>query len=311
MKKRILTLLMALVLILSLVPTVANAASDEAKNAANALYQLGLFSGTGTDALGNPNFDLDRTPVRNESVAMLVRLLGRASEAETNSNTYKTPFTDVVAWAKPYVGYAYVNNLTSGTSDTTFGGAVLTSPSQYIAFVLRALGYEIGVDFQWNKAWELSDQLGFTEGQYNENTKNFTRGDVAIISHNALSCKLKDKDTTLIDELIARGAVKEHTHNYVTQSIEYSKEVLIGTETVNDYAQVTIYGCNRCSFTTYDANEMLKHNDARYAKGPCVGANYWSKTTTEVVGTHEEPKYATRWVSELVRVCSICGHMEP
>lgn len=99
-------------------------------------------------------------------------------------------------------------------------------------------------------------------------------------------------------------------HNYVTQTVEHTEERLIGTETVNDYAQVTIYGCNACSFTTYDANEMLKHNDARYAKGPCVGANYWSKTTTEVVGTHEEPKYATRTTSELVHVCSICGAQE-
>lgn len=101
-------------------------------------------------------------------------------------------------------------------------------------------------------------------------------------------------------------------HNYVTQTIEHTEERLIGTETVNDYAQVTLYGCNACDFTTYDSDEMIRHVDARYAPttSKCWCSTWWWKTTTEVVGTHEEPKYATRTTSELVHVCSICGHQE-
>lgn len=211
MRKKLLSSVLSLALLLALMPTVTYAASDEATSCANALYQLGLFNGTGKDAQGNPNFDLDRTPTRFESVTMLVRLLGRASEAEKNSNTYNTPFVDVVEWAKPYVGYAYTNKLTSGTSGTTFGGAGNATVSQYITFVLRALGYESGVDFQWDKAWELSDKLGITNGQYNASTTNFTRGDVVIISYNALSINLKGKNTTLLDDLKARGVIKENT----------------------------------------------------------------------------------------------------
>ena len=98
-------------------------------------------------------------------------------------------------------------------------------------------------------------------------------------------------------------------HIWTTQVNEHYEEVQIGTEIVNDYAQVTIYGCNACDFTTYDSDEMIRHVDARYAPttSKCWCSTWWWKTTTEVVGTHEEPKYATRYTSELVSVCSICG----
>ena len=97
-------------------------------------------------------------------------------------------------------------------------------------------------------------------------------------------------------------------HNYVTQTVEHTEERLIGTETVNDYAQVTLYGCYACDFTTYDSNEIVEHVDSPSSK--CFCASWWIKNTTEVVGTHEEPKYATRTTSELVNVCSICGYQE-
>ena len=48
MKKRLLCMILTLVMIFSLVPSVA-AASDEATEAAEALYELGLFKGTGTN----------------------------------------------------------------------------------------------------------------------------------------------------------------------------------------------------------------------------------------------------------------------
>lgn len=202
MKKRILSLLLAVVLVCSLVPT-AFAASSEATDGANALHNLGLFNGTGTNADGTPIYDLDRAPSRFEAVTMLVRLLGK--EAEAKAGTWDTPFTDVVDWAKPYVGYAYANGLTAGTSATTFGGSAIVTASQYLTFVLRSLGYESGKDFQWDKAWELSDKIGMTDGRYNADTKTFLRGDVAIISNNALYMNLANSDKTLLDSFNARG----------------------------------------------------------------------------------------------------------
>ena len=197
MKKRILSLLMAIILVCSMIPA-ACAASDEATAAADTLYSLGLFQGTGTDASGKPIYDLDRAPTRHEAVTMLVRLLGK--DAEAKGGMWPTPFGDVANWAKPYVGYAYAFGLTSGTGATTFGGDAIISASQYLTFVLRALGYESGTDFQWNKAWELSDRLGITAGQYNESS-TFTRGDVAVISLQALSAYMKGQSITLAESI--------------------------------------------------------------------------------------------------------------
>ena len=192
--KRFLSFALVLVLLFSIVPC-AFAVSDEAVNAANALYALGLFKGTGTGPDGKPDFDLDRTPTRHESITMLVRLLGKENEAI--NGTWSIPFTDVADWAKPYVGYAYANGLTNGTSDTTYDGDDPITASQYLTLALRALGYESGSDFQWDRAWLLSDSIGLTGGEYNEGTTSFSRGDVAIVSNRALDCKLKDFPFTL------------------------------------------------------------------------------------------------------------------
>jgi len=182
-------------------------------SAADKLHELGLFQGVGDNADGTPNFALDRIPTRNEAVTMLVRLLGK--EEEALSGTWETPFTDVATWARPYVGYAYTNELTTGTGATTFSGADSITASQYITFVLRALGYSSGSDFAWDKAWEFSDELGFTNGEYSSASRVFTRGDVAAISFNALTATLKDSSGVLFETLIENGAITSDAANSV------------------------------------------------------------------------------------------------
>ena len=181
MKKRLSCIILTLVMIISLVPFAA-AASDEATEAAEALYELGLFKGTGTNPDGTPIFDLDKTPTRNQAIIMLVRLLGKEEEAK--AGTWNIPFTDVSDSMKPYIGYAYTNGLTNGYTATAYCGTNPIKANQYIAFVLRALGYESGKDFQVGTSYLLSDQLGITSGEY-ANASAFTRGDVAKISLNA------------------------------------------------------------------------------------------------------------------------------
>lgn len=204
--KRFLSFILALVLAASLVPS-AFAASDEAVQAANALYTLGLFNGTGTDANGNPIYDLDRAPTREEAITMLIRLMGKEKIAKGYNWDYNwgIPFTDVSGWAKPYVGAAYKWGLTSGTSETTFGGKQKVSAMQYLTFVLRALDYEDGTDFQWDKAWKLSDEIGVTSGQYTSD-RSITRGELAIISAKAVSAPMKNYGI-LLDEMLNEGVI--------------------------------------------------------------------------------------------------------
>ena len=198
MKKRLFTALLAVMLLLSC-STMALAASPAATLDADKLNELGLFSGAGYNADGSPNYDLDRAPTRYESVVMLIRLLGK--EAEAKSQSWDTPLTDVVAWAQPYVGYAYTHGLTAGYTATTFNGDATVTTAQYLTFVLKVLGYQAGKDFQWDKAWELSDKIGLTDGRYSAETKTFTRGDVAIISCSALSVNQKGTQTPLSQKL--------------------------------------------------------------------------------------------------------------
>ncbi|MCR4706441.1 MAG: S-layer homology domain-containing protein [Clostridiales bacterium] len=207
-RKGILAFLLALALVFSLMPA-AFAASEEAIDAADKLHALGLFQGKGTNEDGTPNYDLDAAPTRNEAVTMLVRLLGKEEEAK--AGTWDLPFTDLSEWARPYVGYAYANGLTKGTGETTFGGGSLITATQYLTFILRALGYDSSTDFKWNAAWELSDALGITQGEYNADSA-FIRGDVALISVSALQAALKDGSQTLAEKLISEGVFTEEQY---------------------------------------------------------------------------------------------------
>ena len=203
MKRKICSAAIVAAILVSLISSISPvyAVSDEeATQAANALYELGLFNGTGVDANGNPIFDLERTPTRAEAVTMLVRLLGKGDEA-LNGN-WEIPFTDVADWAKPYVGYAYENGLTSGTGATIFGGNDPVNATQYLTFILRVLGYESGKDFEWNAAWKLSDEIGVTNKEYNATTEKFTRGDVAVISYRALSLRKKGTSVNILGGIV-------------------------------------------------------------------------------------------------------------
>ena len=201
MRRRICRILLCCLILCGAVTT-ASAADAEAYNAADVLYDLGLFSGTGTKADGSPNFDLDRTPTRHEAVTMLVSLLGKKEEALAGE--WETPFTDVADWAKPFVGYAYTNGLTSGTSDTTYSGDLPLTAAQYFTFVLKALGYETGTDFQWDKSFEFAAQVGLTDNRYAA-AKSFLRGDVTVVSRNAMDAKMKGSEQTLAEKLVEEG----------------------------------------------------------------------------------------------------------
>ena len=208
--KKFLSLILTLVLVCSLVP-VAHAAEDEATQAAQTLYELGLFRGTGTNPDGTPIFDLDKTPTRNQAVIMLVRLLGK--EEEALAGNWELPFTDVAkgSTAYPYIGYAYANGLTNGTTATTYSGGNPIRANQYITFVLRAMGYVSGEDFQVSTAWDFSDRIGLTDGTYSAATKTFTRGDVVEISRNSLQLACKGTDVRLVQRLAADQAVDADT----------------------------------------------------------------------------------------------------
>lgn len=214
---------------------------DPYLSSAEALHDLGLFQGTGTNADGTPIYDLDKTPSRNQALIMLVRLLGK--EAEAKNGTWDIPFTDVSAEMKPYVGYAYANGLTTGYTAESFRGGQKVSGNQYVSFLLRALGYESGKDFEVAKATELSDKIGLTAGQ---SLAGFTRGDVAQLSAAALSTPLKDSETTMMRKLQTEGVIPAEAETperpaYLLPDV-VAPEDLEFHEIPNKYPYVALYG---------------------------------------------------------------------
>ncbi|MCI8336019.1 MAG: S-layer homology domain-containing protein [Peptococcaceae bacterium] len=207
--KKYLAFLCLIVVVFMGITVSAYAIDDELVGSARALDELGLFSGIGTAENGYPIYALDRGPTRQEAIAMLVRLMGKENEAMNKE--WSMPFTDVDKWAKPYVGYAYANGLTSGTSETTFSGNDTVTASEYLTLILRFLGYsDKNGDFSWDQSWVLSDKIGLTDGRYNANTKKFTRGDAALISFHAIGMYRKGNGAS---EIIVQSTPKGRVYS--------------------------------------------------------------------------------------------------
>ena len=202
MKRTALSLLLALILCLSLaaLPVLAETGAEEAAQSLNA---MGLFAGVGNDEEGNPIFDLDRPATRLEALVMLIRLLGK--EEEALACTAEHPFTDI-PWGDRYVAYAYEQKLTNGMGETWFGAETEASAQMYLTFILRALGYkDTGdvVDFSYDNAVSYAEEKGLATAYEGE----FDRGDIVLVSVDALDQPLKDSETTLIASLVEAGAV--------------------------------------------------------------------------------------------------------
>lgn len=201
MKKRLLAIFLCVMLCVSIVPFTAFAVSSRDTSfeltLASGLKGLGLFNG-----VSDTDFALDREPSRTEALVMLIRVLGK--ETDAMNGTWADPFTDVAAWADKYVGYAYANNLTNGVSSTQFGSGP-ASAATYLTFVLRALGYSDanGADFTWSDPYSLAKSIGIMPSCVHTDT--FWRADVVVVSYAALSVPLKGTTQTLAEKLILAG----------------------------------------------------------------------------------------------------------
>jgi hypothetical protein len=168
---------------------------------AEELKSLDLFLGT------DQGFELDREASRLEAVVMLIRLLGKESEAKLSE--YSHPFVDVPQWGHDYVGYAYEKGLTLGISESKFGSDMATTELQFFTFALRALGYDDkNGDFVWSESKEKATTLGLINSKYLDNSqKQFLRSHCVAIAHQSLMTPLKESDRLLLDDLVYDGHV--------------------------------------------------------------------------------------------------------
>lgn len=168
---------------------------------ADELKAAGLFIGT------SKGYELDRAPTRAEAAVMLVRMLGK--ETEANEKNYSHPFKDVEKWASPYVGYLYKNNLTNGISADKFGSSNVCDAKMFCAFILRSLGYsEAAGDFKYAGVLDFASSVRLIDdgGAYKS---RFWRDDCVSIMYNALFMKVKGANTFLWEKLVSEKAVNE------------------------------------------------------------------------------------------------------
>lgn len=179
--KRVLSLVLALVLVLGMIPTFA-----AEKTGGEELKALGLLS-------GNENGDLmeDQTLERQEFAKVIAQLNGALDEAAA----YVTPgtyadFDKVEGWAKPYVAYAEEQGWMTGKTGNMFDPAAELKSQELLVVLLRVLGY----DDTWSKAFETAAEVGLVA----EEITAITRGDAFELIWTAVSeVKMADSDMTL------------------------------------------------------------------------------------------------------------------
>ena len=219
--KRFLTLLFTTLLLTAALCVSASASTYDA--AAEDLSAIGMFHGT------ERGFELDRAPTRSEAAIMLVRLYGAEETAKTayEAGEISHPFTDVSDFTSPYVAWLYTNGITNGFTETTFASQRPCSAQNYAAFLLRALGYKDGVDFEYAQAKDFAMTRGMFDLSFLEG--DFLRDDLAGLTYQALACKLSDGSATLIDSLIASGAIDAKVADPIMEKMAAYRELTAAT----------------------------------------------------------------------------------
>ncbi len=210
--KRFLTVFVTALLLTAALCVTASASDFDA--AAEDLSKIGMFRGTSN------GFELDRAPTRSEAAIMLVRLYGAEDTAKADYEVGKIqhPFTDVSDFTAPYVAWLYTNGIANGTSAATFGSAKACTIQNYAAFLLRALGYKDGTDFQYADVLTFAQSKGFYEPVMFSGT--FLRDDLAALTYQALAADMKDGKTYLLDSLIQSGAIDEKAASGIRAKID-------------------------------------------------------------------------------------------
>jgi len=195
--------------------------ADDRKKVADMLKELKLFLGTTT------GYQLDTPLTRAQAATILVRLLGE--EANVLQEVYPdNPFSDVQDdhWAKNYILFCYENGITKGTSETTFEPERTIPYKEFLALVMRLMGYDS------EPGTSLSDSVsntlfGSDYAKRLESSSEFVRGDVVDIMDKALKTPLNTDEPTLLAEELIEKEVFTHEQAVKAQLLPDSGEGVI------------------------------------------------------------------------------------
>ena len=199
MKKRILAMLCALLLLAGMLPT-AFALEGEAERAADTLAALNLLSGS---------YDLNEPATGIQATVLLVRLAGAEKTAQA-STVGVSSFRSVPEWARPSVAYADRQGWITNATAQAYQQDSAISAETWCAMLLRMLGYRSGVngDFTAGDAVRFARHTGLLSRNYDG---SLTRGDLFQIMRDALTFPYPDGSGTVAERLVSAGVCTQAT----------------------------------------------------------------------------------------------------
>ena len=225
--KRALSLALASVMVMGLMvvgtgASYADVSSEDNKEAIEVLETVGIMTGD-----ENGNFNPDALVTRNEMAVVMSNLM----DYRVASYAGTSPFTDVPAWAEPYVAACYTNGITSGISATTYGGSDSVTTAQAALMLMKALGYFQYQD-DFGDDWQLATTRQGAKIELFEDVdagvrEAMTRNDLAQLVLNTLKSGMVEPDDNTINVTAPGVQVQAGKVNYyfVTSTKDYAKAI--------------------------------------------------------------------------------------
>jgi hypothetical protein len=139
----------------------------------------------------NGNLNEDQNLNRAEMMVVLARMMGKGAEAQAFA--LPSTFTDLAGfgWAVPWIAYAEMNDWTEGKGANMFDPAGNVTAQEAAVFMLKALGYEADVDFNWTNAVEFATAKGLFAGVSTPAQSPILRGDLFTMMITTLNTEVK------------------------------------------------------------------------------------------------------------------------
>lgn len=194
--KRIISMLLVLVFILSAVAPVMAAIEDQYKDSAKILEELSILKG---DEKGN--LMLDKNLKRQDMVILISRLYQEEKEAGVfkANNIFKDLNKDR-AFYITYINWAVKKGLIVGMDDGNFGFNEEVTVQQFQTVLLRALGYTAEAKL-WKDVPAYAKQLHIMDDLSLTVTSNLSRGQMSAMVLNTLRQAQKNSTITLAEKL--------------------------------------------------------------------------------------------------------------
>lgn len=130
--------------------------------------------------------------------------------------------------------HSHIKGITRGTSSTTFSPQEKLSEKEFVAFQLRALGYDPSE--AWNNAVTIAISAGIVANNNSLESMKYTKADAADVMFAALNAKIQGviPEVKLIDHLVKRGVVDKENAIAVGFKITSSENESTNDTKLND-----------------------------------------------------------------------------